>query len=359
MTLRPAIGVWHQVSCAARICALASVLVCEQASSVEFEVQGTLTHEFFGTAGGLVVPYTNLARFRVSVRDCAWLIRSTNSRPGSIEFFEAGLLEESAVMTMSFESGATRAKAREGRSAKINGIAVPRFAEADELAVLWFVYASGCYLDEQRRQPVRIEEVNAFGAPDGGQPQKSRLVEVLLHRAEQAPQLPMWCVWLGPDGSTNAVFHAQHKMTVGGLELPTTWRYDVLAAQPNERRPLHSYTVDDIHIEPRVSQDPNPTLAGAPLLTMVEDYRFAGDNPTAPVVVRYILTNRWLSREELQRTKTFSDAALIALHESKNQRTHSSPSWLVRAAVLGIASLSFALVVFLALRKNNKNAGIL
>lgn len=86
--------------------------VFPSANALEFEVHGRLIHTYHGFGSSDVKPYTNYANFSVFVRECQWLIQSTNSRLGAAERSCAGRVGEDVALVLGFESSSHHSSSR-------------------------------------------------------------------------------------------------------------------------------------------------------------------------------------------------------------------------------------------------------
>ena len=313
------------------------------AKGLEFQAVGRISHVFHGS--GLpktqVKPYEKYSDFGVFVRDCRWLICSTNSEQNQIDYYEAGQIENDGVLVLVFESSASQAQARQGRFAKVSGLPFPRFTEADKIPLLWFAYSSTCYLDSLGGRESELETINSFGA-SGIDGHLSRKADATLQRYSESPKLPSSTVWFNKaSGNTNAVFVCLSTVKINNLVLPDAWTYQVYTQrQGEELRLLHSYRVEHTTYSADCSlRDLTPRLSSIGLETMVTDYRFAERNTKPVPRVTYTVTNKWLSRVELEKRSLFGAAVQIALHEAIGSQREKGTSRVKKGVILSIGCL--------------------
>lgn len=298
------------------------------ANALEFEVHGRLVHTFHGFGTSDVKPYTNYANFSVFVRECQWLIQSTNSRFGAAERSSAGPVGEDVALVLGFDSSSQRSSSRQARLARIWSLPIPRFAEAYEISPIWYAYASACYL--KAASAPNLEQINALGA-SGINPWTNHIVRAFLDYDAHGTGLPSYTAWLTSSGTTNAVFSRTFLGTNRTEPFPVDWTFRVYSS---DGKLMHTYeTISASYSQKCSLQRLDPPIGGDGLETLVVDHRFAQDARLPIERVVYPITTQWPTREQLMETKWYRDAAGIA-ESNLSHRQHAARTNSMRRVVL-------------------------
>lgn len=367
---RHAINHWKRIglSCTTAILAVSAIPV----SGVEtaYEVEGRIT-ESIRVRGPLVAytnrhggSYTNIYttethtnQFTVYVRDCGWLIKTTEnlaggkvalrdvgSADGTIIYDRRGAVDSAALQKpagVSSPSGGTP----QMNSCLVYSNCVPvSIADADMVSHLWLMFASQCYWRKQDANvtaltPVYDWTASAMTGSDIKVPGEWELLN-------GPGSLPREVRYLGRWGETNGLYVAHGTNLAGATLLPAGFTF--------EQREASSIT-HTMELKKRVLAEVStaqpgcsaPSLVpGASQKTIVIDLRL----PTKDLKVgRYpaYMTDageKWPSLEEAQR--------LVKAHENQMLKRMPSPGNSLKKlgplVVIAFIVIAFILLLFMA-----------
>jgi hypothetical protein len=230
----------------------------------------------------------------------------------------------------------------------------PRWDLAPEMTILYYAYASGCYLDSVTNglaDPIKFQPIDL---QDGEMQVKASVV-----RSPLAPQLPTRICLFAPNGTrTNGVLSSSNFTNVGNLRLPlnvNVLRYSTAG------KLLEEYNFQIEHVRPVCSL--NSFIPELTNETLVFDYRFSHGNADVPSIFHGVISNGWPTEQTARMNPSFAVTQLDWEKAMARQRTNprvvnrpQSP-WLDRCFMA--LSIAGAAVCFaMAFRKRKKSNAI-
>jgi hypothetical protein len=258
-------------------------LLTVDAAAYEFEVHGTMEYAPMG------FPAVNCS-FHIYVKNCSWAIYEVFDHPGYRIINETSEDGENIYrldhittnVTTHFEPTDYAGLNPMSLSGEIHPSGFPFRILDSETIALFYVYASGCYLDKATNQ---IIGSIMFSPNDLGKEDAQSLASI--DRGTSVPRLPVQLVFFGDDtNQITAVLKTTAYTNLDGMHLPLSMT--LLRFFHHQTKVLSTYnfqvgTISDVCTLSNFS-------APFPGRAVVSDYRLAHQRPLVPPVVQ-LLTN--------------------------------------------------------------------
>jgi hypothetical protein len=328
-----------------------SLSIAADALEKQFEVEGVMT---ITSQTGNPSPFSCL--LRVSYRDCHWAVFQTWEYPTNRYVKEISDDGDYIYSMDHFETNdVTGPNSRSWKPMENSwngGIypgGFPRWTLAPEISIVFYAYASACYLNSVTNlliDPIRFQPREM---DDGDQ-----LVSAKVTRNSDSLRLPKEILFSSLDGRrTNAIFTSSNLVKVGGIDVPMHIRVDRYAT---DGRLLVVYSFRATNVDAGCSV----TSFKIPITnrTLVSDYRFSRGTAAVPPIMHGFITNDWPTIEKARSTSGYKVTQLDWSRVHKDGNGNFNPKEILWFRFILTLTLSSG-VVFIALTRYRMKKGFI
>jgi hypothetical protein len=309
----------------------------------EYEVQGTGERIFYDAyaSGNTNATRRFTCTFSVVIQECGYwqiALKLSNTEADEIRFGCAG---DAIYMSRFLKSKAKQVEERTGKHPLNTGICtvapgpVPYEFDVEEVTILWYAFASKCFLEERERKRIRTLPLLLVESPtaataihlfpaemDSIWTRCSASPFVLLYLNQRSDGYSRFWVdsdngpMLGPPakrkypgaagaGFSAFEFKADELFQQDGLTLPKKLHFDWYEPQNNAGRTI--YRQFKFQVTNSFKSQSKSFIPEVPGIATVADMRFFNRSPAA-VQVLYVVTNEWLGLDQVKQDPGYTYA---------------------------------------------------
>jgi hypothetical protein len=287
-------------------------LVVPHVSAVGFQVEGTMT---IAAKNPAIAPL--VCKMRVEYKDCRWAISQVWEKP-SYRITRRMTDDLQAIYVVSqIESNSAYGwiEVTNSHVAAVHGPGFPHRMLASEMVILFYAYASSCYLNSSASPYLG----NIKFQPSDWE-QGDRLARVTIRRNDGPLQLPVEICFLNlAETKTNALLVTSAFTNLGGIHVPAKV---LLTRFTDEGEVLGTYAFDATVLR-TVSETETfrPTLASG---TLVEDHRFSHGKAYVPPIAHGPV-NDWPSEDAARAKRGYNVTQLDWERIQASQKSRGKP----------------------------------